>query len=40
MHIPQGASQTIELLGFDEALAASGRRGDYNSARWLYVPDY
>ena len=40
MHIPQGASQTIELLGFDEALAASGRSGGYDSGRWLYVPDF
>ena len=40
MHIPQGASQTIELLGFDEALAASGRSGAYDSRRWLYVPDF
>ena len=40
MHIPQGASQTIELLGFDEALAASGRSGEYDSSRWLYVPDF
>ena len=40
MHIPQGASQTIELLSFDEALSASGRRGDYDSERWLYVPDF
>ena len=40
MHIPQGASQTIELLSFDEALSASGRRGDYDSGRWIYVPDF
>ena len=40
MHIPQGASQTIELLDFDEALARSGQRGDYDSEKWLYVPDF
>ena len=40
MHIPQGASQTIELLSFDEALAASGRSGGYDAERWLYVPDF
>ena len=40
MHVPQGASQTVELLGFDEALAASGRSGEYDSGRWLYVPDF
>jgi len=40
MHIPSGASQTIELLGFDEALALSGRSGGYDAGRWLYVPDF
>ena len=40
MHIPRGASQTIELLGFDEVLSASGRGGEYDSAHWLYVPDF
>ena len=36
----QGESQTIELLSFDEALAASGRSGGYDASRWLYVPDF
>jgi len=40
MHIPQGASQTLELLGFDEALAASGRSGGYDAEKWIYVPDF
>ena len=40
MHIPSGASQTIDILSFDDALAASGRRGDYDAAEWLYVPDF
>ena len=40
MHIPQGASQTIELLGFEDALALSGRGGGYDAAKWLYVPDF
>lgn len=40
MHIPSGESQTIELIGFDEALARSGARGDYDAAQWLYVPDF
>ena len=40
MHVPKGASQTIELLGFDEALAASGKSGGYDAERWLYVPDF
>ena len=40
MHIPSGASQTIELLPFDEALALSGRSGGYDAEKWLYVPDF
>ena len=40
MHIPSGASQTVELLGFDDALALSGRSGEYDSKKWLYVPDF
>ena len=40
MHIPQGASQTIELLDFEDALALSGRGGSYDAAKWLYVPDF
>ena len=40
MHIPQGASQTVELLSFDEALAASGKSGGYDATHWLYVPDF
>lgn len=40
MHIPSGASQTIDILPFEEALGLSGRGEDYNSGRWLYVPDF
>ena len=40
MHIPQGASQTIDILPFADALALSGRGGDYDSRKWLYVPDF
>ena len=40
MHIPSGASQTVELLPFEEALALSGRSGDYDAEKWLYVPDF
>ena len=40
MHIPQGASQTIDILPFADALALSGRSGDYDSQKWLYVPDF
>ena len=40
MHIPQGASQTIDILPFAEALALSGRGDTYDSQKWLYVPDF
>ncbi len=40
MHIPSGASQNLKLLGFEEALALSGRSGGYDAEKWLYVPDF
>ena len=40
MHIPGGASQTVELLDFETALSLSGRGDRYDRTRWLYVPDF
>lgn len=40
MHIPSGASQTIDILSFADALALSGRSGEYDTGRWIYVPDF
>lgn len=40
MHIPTCESRLLDIVGFDEALAASGSSGDYDSDKWLYVPDY
>ena len=40
MHIPTCESQKLDILSFDEALNNSGGRGDYDSDKWLYVPDY
>ena len=40
MHIPSGASQTVEILGFEEALALSGQGDRYDRDAWLYVPDF
>lgn len=40
MHIPAGASQTIDILSFDEAVELSGRSGGYDAGKWLYVPDF
>ena len=40
MHIPSAPTAELELLPFREALERSGKRGDYDAARWLYVPDF
>ena len=40
MHIPSGATQTVELLSFRDALELSGKSGGYDSNKWLYVPDF
>lgn len=40
MHIPSGASQTIDILSFADALALSGHSGEYDARRWIYVPDF
>ncbi len=40
MHIPSGASQTVEVLDFEEALALSGQGDAYDRERWIYVPDF
>ena len=40
MHIPSAPTAQLELLPFREALERSGKRGDYDPERWLYVPDF
>lgn len=40
MHIPTCESCELEILSFEDALKNSGGRGDYDAAKWLYVPDY
>ena len=40
MHIPSVSSHELTVLPFEQALADSGRRGDYDPQRWLYVPDF
>ena len=40
MHIPTCESSELAVLSFNEALNASGQRGDYDPDKWLYVPDY
>ena len=40
MHIPSPASQAIEILDFETALALSGQGDAYDRDEWLYVPDF
>ncbi len=40
MHVPTCESSLLDIVSFDDALAASGGRGDYDAEKWLYVPDY
>ena len=40
MHIPCGASQSVEVLDFGTALSLSGQGDRYDRDRWLYVPDF
>ena len=40
MHKPSGESSALEILGFEDALAASGKSGGYDPERWIYVPDF
>ena len=39
MHIPSGASQTIDILSFREAMEAAPTE-PYDANRWLYVPPF
>ena len=40
MHIPSGASQTVEILDFETALVLSGQGDSYDRDAWIYVPDF
>ena len=40
MHIPAIATSEMEVLSFAEAMRQSGREAGYDTARWLYVPDF
>ena len=40
MHIPSSQSQDVALLDFEEALSRSGKSGEYDVEKWLYVPDF
>ena len=38
MHIPTGDTASLEVLSFERAMEATN--SDYDSKRWLYVPDF
>ena len=40
MHIPAAATTEIEVLTFDEALASAGSSTEYDTEKWLYVPNF
>ena len=40
MHIPSVSADELTILPFSQALSESGKRGDYDASRWLYVPDF
>ena len=41
MHIPKGTTAELELLRFDEALAAANTPSEeYDIAKWLYAPNF
>ena len=41
MHIPSGATSTVELLPFEAALSAAEQHSpDYDVDKWLYVPNF
>ena len=41
MHIPSGTTAQLELLTFQEALAAANQPNEeYDTARWLYAPPF
>ena len=41
MHIPKGNTAEIELVTFEEALAAANTPSDaYDIQKWLYAPNF
>ena len=40
MHIPSATTAELSLMTFEESLARSGKSGDYDPEKWLYVPDF
>ena len=40
MHIPAAPTSALDVLSFSEAMTRSGHGDAYDSAKWLYVPDF
>ena len=40
MHIPTGATQTLEILTFADALVPRAESAQYDREKWLYIPDF
>ena len=40
MHIPSSTTKEIEVLTFEEALTGRTDGKDYDTEKWLYVPDF
>lgn len=40
MHIPACKSQDLAILSFEEALSRSGKSSEYDTLKWIYVPDF
>ena len=39
-HVPKHESTAGSSLSFEDALSASGALGEYDTEKWLYVPDF
>ena len=39
-HIPTSPTAELDILSFAEAMAQSGHGDEYNTQKWLYVPDF
>lgn len=40
MHIPTAPTKELDILTFDDAIARSGKSKEYDTEKWLYIPDF
>ena len=40
MHIPSVSTEQLEILSFAQARELSGQNSNYDTNRWIYVPDF